>query len=144
VQKPSYRSFSSRVKRTESERHDGYDRPGQVYEARGQNKDAAECYRKVIEFIHAHPDDYNDPDFEAVFHRLVTKLDPPRPTDCPRFSGGLNTLEEGPGPTSTTNRDQNSAWRPHLNSARSILEQLGDEKLELPWTQVVHEVRLTH
>jgi tetratricopeptide (TPR) repeat protein len=57
--------------------HDGYDRLGQVYEARGQNKDAADCYRKVIEFIHAHPDDYDDPDFEAVFHRLVAKLDPP-------------------------------------------------------------------
>jgi tetratricopeptide (TPR) repeat protein len=56
--------------------HDGYDRLGQVYEARGQNKEAADCYRKVIEFIHAHPDDY-DADFEAVFHRLVTKLDPP-------------------------------------------------------------------
>jgi len=56
--------------------HDGYDRLGQVYEARGQNKEAADCYRKVIEFIHAHPDDYDDPDFEAVFHRLVAKLDP--------------------------------------------------------------------
>lgn len=56
--------------------HDGYDRLGQVYEARGQNKDAADCYRKVIEFIQAHPHDY-DADFEAVFHRLVTKLDPP-------------------------------------------------------------------
>ena len=58
--------------------HDGYDRLGQVYEARGQNKEAADCYRKVIEFIHAHPDDYDDPDFEAVFHRLVAKLDPPQ------------------------------------------------------------------
>lgn len=58
--------------------HDGYDRLGQVYEARGQNKEAADCYRKVIEFIHAHPDDYDDPDFEAVFHRLITKLDPPQ------------------------------------------------------------------
>lgn len=55
--------------------HDGYDRLGQVYEARGQSKEAADCYRKVIEFIRAHPDDY-DPDFEAVFHRLVAKLDP--------------------------------------------------------------------
>jgi tetratricopeptide (TPR) repeat protein len=56
--------------------HDGYDRLGQVYEARGQNKEAADCYRRVIEFIHAHPDDY-DPEFEAVFHGLVAKLDPP-------------------------------------------------------------------
>jgi len=57
--------------------HDGYDRLGQVYEARGQNKEAADCYRKVIQFIQAHPDEYDDPDFEAVFHRLVAKLDPP-------------------------------------------------------------------
>jgi tetratricopeptide (TPR) repeat protein len=57
--------------------HDGYDRLGQVYEARGQNKEAADCYRKVIEFIQAHPHDYDDAEFEAVFHRLVAKLDPP-------------------------------------------------------------------
>lgn len=56
--------------------HDGYYRLRQLYEARGQNKEAADCYRKVIEFIQAHPDDY-DADFEAVFHRLITKLDPP-------------------------------------------------------------------
>lgn len=56
--------------------HDGYDRLGQVYQARGENKQAADCYRKVIEFIHAHPDDY-DPEFEAVFHDLIDKLDPP-------------------------------------------------------------------
>jgi tetratricopeptide (TPR) repeat protein len=55
--------------------HDGYDRLGMVYEARGQNKKAADCYRKVIEFIREHPDDY-DPDFVDVFHRLVAKLDP--------------------------------------------------------------------
>src|SRR5208282_5046033 len=31
--------------------HDGYDRLGMVYEARGENRQAAECYRKVIAFI---------------------------------------------------------------------------------------------
>jgi tetratricopeptide (TPR) repeat protein len=55
--------------------HDGYDRLGMVYEARGQNKQAADCYRKVIEFVQAHPADY-DPDFADTFHRLVAKLDP--------------------------------------------------------------------
>jgi tetratricopeptide (TPR) repeat protein len=55
--------------------HDGYDRLGMVYEARGDHKQAADYYRKVLEFIHAHPDDY-DPKFEAVFHRLIAKLDP--------------------------------------------------------------------
>ena len=46
--------------------HDGYDRLGMVYEARGENRQAAECYRKVIAFIREHPDDY-DPNFEDVF-----------------------------------------------------------------------------
>jgi tetratricopeptide (TPR) repeat protein len=59
--------------------HDGYDRLGMVYEARGDHKQAADCYRKVLEFIHPHSDDY-DPQFEAVFHRLIAKLDPPAAT----------------------------------------------------------------
>jgi tetratricopeptide (TPR) repeat protein len=59
--------------------HDGYDRLGMVYEARGQNREAADCYRKVIEFVRDHPDQY-DPEFANTFHRLVAKLDPP-PTD---------------------------------------------------------------
>jgi len=57
--------------------HDGWDRLGMVHEARGDHRQAADCYRKVIDFIRVHPDDY-DPDFEAIFHNLVTKLDPPR------------------------------------------------------------------
>jgi tetratricopeptide (TPR) repeat protein len=55
--------------------HDGYDRLGMVYEARGQNKQAADCYRKVIEFMDAHPDQY-EPEFANVFRGLVDKLDP--------------------------------------------------------------------
>ncbi len=55
--------------------HDGYDRLGMVYEARGQKREAAECYRKVIEFVRDHPDQY-DPEFVNTFHRLVAKLDP--------------------------------------------------------------------
>lgn len=56
--------------------HDGYDRLGMVYEARGDHKAAADCYRKVIEFVHAHPELY-DPGFETTFQRLIAKLDPP-------------------------------------------------------------------
>jgi tetratricopeptide (TPR) repeat protein len=55
--------------------HDGYDRLGMVYEARGHNREAADCYRKVIEFVRDHPDQY-DPEFADTFHRLVAKLDP--------------------------------------------------------------------
>jgi len=55
--------------------HDGYDRLGMVYKARGDNKQAADYYRKVIDFVRAHPDQY-EPEFETTFHRLVQKLDP--------------------------------------------------------------------
>jgi tetratricopeptide (TPR) repeat protein len=56
--------------------HDGYDRLGMVCEARGDHRQAAECYRRAIAVIRDHPDDY-DPDFEAVFRKLVERLDPP-------------------------------------------------------------------
>jgi tetratricopeptide (TPR) repeat protein len=56
--------------------HDGYDRLGMVYEARGDNRQAADCYRKVIAFIRQRPDDY-EPGFEDVFAKLVDRLDPP-------------------------------------------------------------------
>jgi len=60
--------------------HDGYDRLGMVYEARGERKQAADCYRKVLEFVQAHPDDY-DPGFATTFRELIDKLDPtPTPT----------------------------------------------------------------
>ena len=56
--------------------HDGYDRLGMVYQARGENKKAADSYRKVIEFICEHPDNY-DPGFENPFVKLVNRLGPP-------------------------------------------------------------------
>jgi tetratricopeptide (TPR) repeat protein len=56
--------------------HDGYDRLGMVYQARGENQKAADSYRKVIEFIREHPDNY-DPGFEDPFVKLVDRLDPP-------------------------------------------------------------------
>jgi tetratricopeptide (TPR) repeat protein len=59
--------------------HDGWDRLGMVYEARGDNRQAADCYRKIIEFIRTHPEDY-EPGFEAIFHKLVNRLDPSAPS----------------------------------------------------------------
>lgn len=56
--------------------HDGYDRLGMVYEARGENKLAADCYRKVAEFVRAHPSQY-DPGFAVRFDDMVEELDPP-------------------------------------------------------------------
>ncbi len=55
--------------------HDGYDRLGMVAEARGENLKAADYYRKAAAFIRDHADHY-DPGYEAVFERLVAKLDP--------------------------------------------------------------------
>jgi tetratricopeptide (TPR) repeat protein len=59
--------------------HDGWDRLGMVYEVRGENQQAADCYREVIAFIRAHPDHY-DPEFEDGFVKLVDRLDPPSAT----------------------------------------------------------------
>jgi tetratricopeptide (TPR) repeat protein len=55
--------------------HDGWDRLGMVYEARGDKQKAADCYRNVIAFIRAHPDQYDD-GLDALFQKLVEELDP--------------------------------------------------------------------
>jgi hypothetical protein len=47
-----------------------------VYEARGDNQKAADCYRKVINFIRARPDDY-DPAFENEFVKRVDNVPQP-------------------------------------------------------------------
>ena len=55
---------------------DGHDRLGMVYEARGQRHEAITCYRKAIEVIHAHPDDY-DPQVEQSYQARIVKLGTP-------------------------------------------------------------------
>jgi TolA-binding protein len=55
--------------------HDGYDRLGMVYEARGDKKQAAHYYRQVIDFVRAHPNQY-EPAFETTFHQMIEELDP--------------------------------------------------------------------
>ena len=50
-----------------------------VHEARGDSRQAADCYRKVIDFIRQHPDDY-DAEIAEQFANLVEKLDPPLAT----------------------------------------------------------------
>jgi tetratricopeptide (TPR) repeat protein len=59
--------------------YDGYDLLGMVYEARDDNKKAADDYRKAIDFIRERPDQSDTPELEAALHRLVAKLDPPAP-----------------------------------------------------------------
>ena len=55
--------------------HDGWDRLGQVHEARGQNAQAADCYRKVVAFLDDNPD-YSEPAFKETFVARIAKLDP--------------------------------------------------------------------
>ena len=55
---------------------DGWDRLGMVHEKRGENRQAADCYRKVIAFLDQNPD-YSDPGFKDEFAARVAKLDPP-------------------------------------------------------------------
>ena len=56
--------------------HDGWDRLGMMYEAKGDNKAAADCYRRALAIIRERPRQY-DPEFAQVFVDLVAKLDPP-------------------------------------------------------------------
>ena len=50
-----------------------------VYEARGDPKQAAAWYRKVVEFIQQHPDGYA-PEMEKPFRKQADRLDPSPPT----------------------------------------------------------------
>lgn len=55
---------------------DGFDRLGMLHEARGQNRQAADCYRKLLKMVLANPDDY-DPDYPALWRDRIARLDPP-------------------------------------------------------------------
>jgi Flp pilus assembly protein TadD len=55
---------------------DGWDRLGMVYEKRGDNRQAADCYRKLIAFVRQHPDDF-DAEIVDDYAGRVAKLDPP-------------------------------------------------------------------
>lgn len=54
--------------------HDGHDRLGMVHEARGQLREAADCYRRVVEFMRERPEDY-DAGFVDSFLERIVKLD---------------------------------------------------------------------
>ena len=56
--------------------HDGWDRLGMVHEQRGENRQAADCYRRVIDFIREHADDFDAVTIDDYATR-VAKLDPP-------------------------------------------------------------------
>ena len=56
--------------------HDGWDRLGMVHEARGNSRKAADCYRKVLDFLAQHPDYTDDDGMLTLYTGLITKLDP--------------------------------------------------------------------
>jgi tetratricopeptide (TPR) repeat protein len=56
--------------------HDGWDRLGMVHEARGNAREAADCYRRVLEFLAQHPDYTDDDGLERLYTGLIAKLDP--------------------------------------------------------------------
>lgn len=58
---------------------DGWDRLGMVHEARGENVLAADCYRKVVEFLDRNPH-YSEPAFRDAFADRIVKLTPPAAT----------------------------------------------------------------
>jgi len=62
--------------------HDGYDRLGMVCEARGDRRQAADYYRRAINVIRNHPDNY-DPAFEGVFQNLIDRLEPAESMGAP-------------------------------------------------------------
>ena len=55
--------------------HDGYDCLGMVRQARGDNRQAVEYYRKVAVFARQDPSLY-DPEFEDYYLDLINRLDP--------------------------------------------------------------------
>jgi tetratricopeptide (TPR) repeat protein len=59
--------------------HDGWDRLGRVYEARGDNAQAVDCYRRVVAFLDENPD-YSEPAFKDSFVERIARLAPPAAT----------------------------------------------------------------
>lgn len=59
--------------------HDGWDRLGFVHEKRGENRQAAECYRKVVDFLHQNPG-YAEAEMAEHYTKLAANLDPPATT----------------------------------------------------------------
>ena len=55
--------------------HDGYECLGRLHQAKGDNRQAADCYRQVIQFARNEPHLY-DPDFVNHFQSLIDQLEP--------------------------------------------------------------------
>jgi tetratricopeptide (TPR) repeat protein len=60
--------------------HDGYECLGRLHQAKGDNRQAADCYRKVIAFARNEPHLY-DPHFIDHFQGLIDRLEPQAAAD---------------------------------------------------------------
>jgi len=60
--------------------HDGWDRLGMVHEARGNSREAADCYRRVLDFLRDHPGYTDDDGLATLYTGLIAKLEPPAAT----------------------------------------------------------------
>ena len=56
--------------------HDGWDRLGMVHEARGNAREAAICYQRVLHFLRDHPGYTGDDGLTTLYTGLIAKLDP--------------------------------------------------------------------
>jgi hypothetical protein len=54
---------------------DGWEYLGLVHEKRDERRAAADCYRRALELVRRHPEDY-EPAFEQQFEDLIARLDP--------------------------------------------------------------------
>ena len=54
---------------------DGWDRLGMVHEKRGEDRQAADCYRKLLAFVREHPYDFDATIIDDTIAR-IDKLDP--------------------------------------------------------------------
>ena len=54
---------------------DGWDRLGMVHEKRGENRQAADCYRELLAFVRAHPYDFDASIIDDTIAR-IDRLDP--------------------------------------------------------------------
>ena len=66
--------------------HDGHDRLGMVHEARGELREAADSYRRVVQFMRERPEDYDVEFLDSYLERIAT-LDPCA-AEAPRPSSG--------------------------------------------------------
>ena len=101
--------------------HDGWDRLGMVHEARGNSRQAADCYRKVIDFIRQHPEQLQRRRRRTVRQARQQARSPWRP-EC---SAIARASREGEGHATIRDRDQIARHSP----SHSVIRLKSKERL---------------